>query len=458
VALRHRAPPRLTRSASHHSTLSRSGATPFSPSLLARGGTGTASFGAGITSTNSGMAAQLREKLLLQRGDAFDDDAPRMTAPPANTPLKASPRGTSRTHPLQSVSTSVVIEAATGAAASSAALAGGASRFGSEDTALLALSQALQNAALVRAEGRLAVDELMRGFEADFPPGSAFRAAGSALAARAGSIATRLGAGCSSLEAASARVLNDGARGVRDREAIIASLHDELHERDHVVASIARVASEQRHDVLSEAHVASEALGKEVERAEQQLEALVAEAEAQGVVFAEARRKQVEHLARVALHRLGKRDLARGWASWQGEHARKVQLQRVAASRFVHAAMHAALRRWVHAHPPQTAVRRAVWPYQQRIDELEAALRKERAAHAETRLAAEARLRDAGSASSLTSEAARRRHIEHLQGVALRRLFRLDLAKGWGKWRHEWQKRRANLQRAAARQRHPREP
>lgn len=291
----------------------------------------------------------------------------------------------------------------------------------------------------------------MRAFERDFPPSSAYRTAGSALVVQASAMTSRLAAACSSLEAASARALNEGARGIADRERVINALHEELAERDEAVAAISRVAAAQRVHVLEEAHAAEAALAKDVATSERAIEELVAQARAQGVVFAEERKRAVAHLSRVALRRLCHREIARGWIAWHDAWRARRQLMRAAASRFRNASLIFALRLWVRSHPPQGEVRRAVGPYKARIAELEEALRRERLAHELARERGEARLRDADSLHDASSEAERRRRADHLLGVAIRRLRSREIARGWSSWAHEFAMRRRNLMRAAAR-------
>ena len=90
--------------------------------------------------------------------------------------------------------------------------------------------------------------------------------------------------------------------------------------------------------------------------------------------------KNVAHLQHMAVRRLLKLELARGWTTWQQVFMHNREMMRRAGSRFRNTALWASFKRWITEHPPMTRVRRAMEPLKQRIHELEAMLRKEKCA------------------------------------------------------------------------------
>ena len=267
---------------------------------------------------------------------------------PATSPLTASPRGTSRTHPLQSVTTS------------GHELSSSSRFFTDESVALSTLSAALRDSALVRVEAQSALASLAASFDHDFPPGSMHRASASALMVKSSSVASRLSSACVNMESSAARCLNISHRGAADRESIILALEEELAQRDINVSAMVSITNRQCESMQIEARAAAQVMSREVALSESQVEALVARCEELGVSFDDARKQGVSHLLRVAISRLSHRELARGWSSWLGYHAQRVAMFRSAIARFRNVAMHASLRRWAATHPPMGAIRRAV--------------------------------------------------------------------------------------------------
>ena len=205
------------------------------------------------------------------------------------------------------------------------------------------------------------------------------------------------------------------------------------------------------------ARLAEETKAKAVEEAskvaEDRAKALAQKAEA-------VREKRIAHVQEMAAHRLGKRELSRGWTAWQDlylEHARHKRMLASAAARLIRPKLAASLTHW-----------RVDWQYEQRaaLEEGQRLLRHEqndiRAQHKKelARLSAEhaaalaakeeekhalaERLggevltaqQEAALDLAVQLEEARGKRIEHIKEMAVRRLGKQELSRGWTAWQH----------------------
>lgn len=90
------------------------------------------------------------------------------------------------------------------------------------------------------------------------------------------------------------------------------------------------------------------------------------------------RRQRVDHLLHVAIHRLLKMELARGWSQWWAATVQTKRTRLQAAARFRNAGLFRAFRTWRRAYPPRDITPDDLILCQQALEE-------ERASHQRTR-------------------------------------------------------------------------
>mmetsp|Transcript_30869 Transcript_30869/g.80555 ORF Transcript_30869/g.80555 Transcript_30869/m.80555 type:complete len:570 (-) Transcript_30869:376-2085(-) len=250
------------------------------------------------------------------------------------------------------------------------------------------------------------------------------------------------------VEAAAAASLSMSQQGAIEREATIRSLQEEVARYEGDMSRevwTARYDLEAENSLLvCELRATERVLATDVRRAEHLVavrDDLIAEIRQENdfkeanrsLTKAEERQQLVEHLQSVAVRRIVKMDLARGWSSWAAQYRYYQTLKRRAGSRFRNGALHAAIKRWVHTFPPKGSVRRAVEPLEEQIKDLDRALSAVREAHKKTKERAERaeqKVREAGG----ELEEEREKRVAHLMHIAVNRIGQLELARGWTTW------------------------
>ena len=340
------------------------------------------------------------------------------------------------------------------------------SRIRGEADEMNQLATALREAALTRMGSALTLDSLAEDFERDFRQGNIMRGQASSMLVKASNVVARLQSALGKLEASSAVCLSIAQLGATERESAIrsmieaAALRDddfdraaEDMERARAEAASARALTLRQTDA-DVAAVAGDLASVEakLDKAKHALAVKTKEMAALMHNTLEAQReRQVKHLQQMAVHRLKHHELARGWTTWLDVHRANVEMMRRAIGRFRNSALWSAFRGWCQAYPPMTRVRRAMEPLKEQIRELERGLRKEKAKHATTKASLEARLNDTEASRGRAREAERQNRVQHMLQIAVRRLGKQELARGWSKWVHGHQQTAQNRMRAAAR-------
>ena len=259
------------------------------------------------------------------------------------------------------------------------------------------------------------------------------------------------------LESAAAVALSVAKVGAAERESIIDALRCEVAAQEEAARRFASSAQQElaTNRAMLTQHMDSEVclMRGEVQIAERHrtaAERVIEELEAQISKrdklleghqgnLEEERKQRIEHLYWVAINRVVKLQMSRGFNSWVEMSAHRKWLKMRAIMAFRKQNLFRAMRHWKHVHPPETLV--------QRVMELEKALAKEKSVHDKLKEKfKEARKKLEEHGETLSDE--RHQRILHLQVVALRRFRRLELARGWTRWRevydyHCWLRRRA---------------
>ena len=214
----------------------------------------------------------------------------------------------------------------------------------------------------------------------------------------------------------------------------------------------------------SRASTAAEGIAAELERAKRELEdlrrqmgvetgpseaelALMAEFEAK---MAAEKEKRIAHTQDMAVKRIMKRDLTRGWLGWLEpylEEKRRRNLLRAAASRLTKPKLVASFKKWnveweteEHAKAQrmlQMKAGRAARDAERNGSELEKALRELEELRAATRDGRGLELENERSLKAQI-EAEREKRIEHTKDMAVQRIMKRDLARGWVAWHSLW--------------------
>ena len=164
----------------------------------------------------------------------------------------------------------------------------------------------------------------------------------------------------------------------------------------------------------------------------------------------QTRERRILHLQGLAVRRLLKRELARGWLTWHAAFVRNQSLLRRSAGCFRNRGLFVGMAQWKSVLPPRVHTRAIAAPLEQEIAELTKALATERT----ERGAAQAKLDEAmivlnDLGITLTEE--REHKVAHLQQMAIRRLMMREMARGWTTWQQLWAHNRFLVYRAVAR-------
>ena len=327
-----------------------------------------------------------------------------------------------------------------------------------EDDQLRGLDYALREAALARNEGARQIQAMAQEFEQSFRPSDPARAPASSLIVKCCKLAQRMIAASSKLEYNAAAALNLSKIGTVERESIITALQQGLIGTDVGIDWVRQTMTQQMEQqreaheiVMIEAQATLGLMQAEVAVSEVAIEEIRAFAREMGVKFADEKKRNVTHVADQMMRRLARLSLSRGWTTWHTEWEHGHYIRHVAVQRCRNASLNAGFRLWVQAYPPMTRLRRALEPYQRRIDDLEAALRREKQDKADVTAMLEAKLKDTGAEAARRKEMQHQQRVEHLQGIAIRKLLKAELARGWTNWYLLHEQRVENRKRAAAR-------
>ena len=165
------------------------------------------------------------------------------------------------------------------------------------------------------------------------------------------------------------------------------------------------------------------------------------------------REQRIAHTQQMAVKRIGKRDLTRGWVGWYEawmEHARKRNLLRAAGTRLTKPKMIASYQLWrtswraaqeaLKMRTLEGRLQAQVTKLSQELEEARQAMLDGRGLEAELQRQMEERL-----------AAEKEKRIEHTKEMAIRRIGKRDLSRGWTAWseQHLEKKRRAQMLKAA---------
>ena len=230
---------------------------------------------------------------------------------------------------------------------------------------------------------------------------------------------------------------------VKRMGAELAELRDgeEARQRAHAVElnrlQVKLEKQEARYEERLEAAAAERA-----EALDQQKLELTGEA-AQSERARREREKQIEHLTQMAARRMGRRELARGWGGWLDvylERVHKRNLLRQAAARLTKPKLAASYASWRQGWAAAMAAARVAAA---RAEEQRAAAARAQASDAE---------RDRRAAEEAAQ--AKEQRVAHLTQLAVRRLGKQGLGRGFGAWAEAYTeavRRRRLLQAAGAR-------
>ena len=166
-----------------------------------------------------------------------------------------------------------------------------------------------------------------------------------------------------------------------------------------------------------------------------------------GIELAHEREERIKHLQYIGVRRFMKYELSRGWTTWHSSYLHYAHLRRQAMARWGNRALWKSLRTWKDAYPPMIKARRLMEPLEQRIAELESAAHKDKEAHV-TLLKKCEQYKDLLREHGILIEEEREQRIAHLVYIAIRRVMKLELARGWSKW-HEVHRKRKDLMKKA---------
>jgi len=173
--------------------------------------------------------------------------------------------------------------------------------------------------------------------------------------------------------------------------------------------------------------------------------------------------KRIEHTKQMALRRIGKRDLARGWVAWSEQYLekrRRAQVLKAAGNKLTKPKLTAAYGHWHKdwamdqhvkknlsvsaqlnlANKEKHALEAKLQSAEDQLAEARQAMIEGRGVEAESKRLMQERL-----------EADKEKRIEHTKEMALRRIGKRDLTRGWTAWYGGWyeQRRRTNVLKAA---------
>ena len=164
--------------------------------------------------------------------------------------------------------------------------------------------------------------------------------------------------------------------------------------------------------------------------------------------------KRIEHTKEMAMRRILKRDLSRGWMAWHGgwfEKRRRDNVKRAAGARLAKPKVVASFKHW-HTDWQSETQHKATMSIEGRLNAEIYELKKE------LESTKKALAKAVGDDLELSREmeeklaAEKEKRIQHTQQMAVRRIGKRDLTRGWVAWSEEFfeQRRRKNMLKAAA--------
>jgi Ca2+-binding EF-hand superfamily protein len=179
----------------------------------------------------------------------------------------------------------------------------------------------------------------------------------------------------------------------------------------------------------------------------------------------EEREKRVAHLQAVGVRRLLQKGLARGWSAWLEAHQekqRRLRMLKAAGARLLRPRLVAGYQHWQSSWKSEQA-KKANMTVEQRLAEYEmlckgmqAELEKTKADLSETRRileASEAEKFQMNASEAEKGAAEKEKRVEHQCQMAIRRLAKRELSRGWDTWQPmfiEHRRRKRLLQAASA--------
>ena len=145
--------------------------------------------------------------------------------------------------------------------------------------------------------------------------------------------------------------------------------------------------------------------------------------------MAKEREKRIEHTTEMAVRRIGKRDLARGWVAWCDRYVTQTQVKRIVAGaggRLLKPKLVLAVQHW-----------RKDWEFayhHAQLQEIAAQLEAARAEGLSETTVKEEVQRQLEERMALALEDERNKRIEHLMQVAIHRIGKRTLTRGWVAW------------------------
>ena len=162
------------------------------------------------------------------------------------------------------------------------------------------------------------------------------------------------------------------------------------------------------------------------------------------------REKRIEHTKEMALRRIGKRDLSRGWIAWSEQYWERVRRKRTlkaAGNKLLRPKMTQAYSQWFRDWEAEERVKKSLSVSAQlnlqvkRTHALEAELQSLSDQLEEARKAmAEGRGQEAELKRQMEERMAaeKEKRIEHTKEMALKRIGKRDLTRGWVAWHEMW--------------------
>ena len=249
----------------------------------------------------------------------------------------------------------------------------------------------------------------------------------------------------------------EAAQHARASMSMTQRLQAEMDERKSLQVEMAQQMQALREELEEARKAAMEGRGLEAEMERQMEERLAAD-----------KQKRIEHAKEMAIRRIGKRDLTRGWMCWHDAYwgkRREQGLLRSAGARLMRPKLSASVSLWrrsweaEHARSFQKSAMTAEEQLRHQLVEAQrtiADLRKHANRDRDTFSSAEEELQRQMDAKL---EAEREKRIEHAKEMAIRRIAKRDLAKGWVGWvesYQEGQRIQRMLASSAAKMRRPR--
>ncbi len=230
----------------------------------------------------------------------------------------------------------------------------------------------------------------------------------------------------------------EAAEHAKRTMSMVQQLEAEKQERQKMEWQMAQMAKE----LESARKAMMEGRGLEAELQRQMEERLAAEKE-----------KRIEHTKEQALRRIGKRDLTRGWVAWHDgwfEEARMKRALAAAATKLVKPKLVACVTHWRRSWEAAEGAKRAM-SIEQRMAERLVAVSKELEQAKKALAAANAAGFDGEAELRMQQEmeerlaAEREKRIEHTKEMAVRRIARRDLAKGWVAWYDQYEEHQRQM-------------